>query len=169
MVFDVSTAFLSGLEMSREVYAKVPREGLPAVERWDAVLPFALLRLLKGAYGLTEAPRLWYLRARQLLQKLGFEEMQCARATFVYRLNGVLIAFLVLHVDDGMLFGNMQDGRFRSIREAINRSFNIKFWKVLSEDNPVDYLGLQWTLVAGNLNIQMNEYISKIEKIEPQR
>jgi hypothetical protein len=84
-------------------------------------------------------------------------------------LKGVLIAYLVLHVDDGVLFGNMQDGRFRSIREAINRSFNIKFWKVLSEDNPVDYLGLQWTLVAGNLNIQMNEYISKIKKIdEPQ-
>ena len=35
---------------------------------------------LKGAYGLTEAPRLWYLQARQLSLQIGFTELKCARA-----------------------------------------------------------------------------------------
>eukprot|EP00959_Pyramimonas_sp_CCMP1952_P264881 5538535-Pyramimonas_sp.AAC.1 len=58
--FDVATAFLSGLELERELYVRAPKDGFPAVDGagWPAVRPYALLRLLKGACGLTEAPRL---------------------------------------------------------------------------------------------------------------
>ena len=82
--------------------------------------------------------------------KLGFEELRCARATFVCRVKGVLVAILVLHVDDGMLFGDPQDRRYQDVRKAIDRNFNIKFWKVLGENNPITYLGLQWTLQSGH-------------------
>ena len=63
-VFDIMTAFLSGMRMDRELYVRAPKEGLPSPpgSGWPDVRPYALLRLLKGAYGLTEAPRLWYLR-----------------------------------------------------------------------------------------------------------
>ena len=164
-VFDVSTAFLSGLAMTREVYAKAPREGLPAAEGWEAVPPFSLLRLLKGAYGLTEAPRLWYLRARQILTKLGFEEIRCARAAFVFRKAGRLIALLTLHVDDGMLFGNPVDKEYMKMREAINQNFKIKHWKAVGKE-PVDYLGMQWVRRSDEVEINMDTYIKKIEKIK---
>ena len=62
--FDVKTAFLSGKELGRDLYIKAPREGLPAVAGWPALEPFRLIQVLKGAYGLTEAPRLWYLGQR---------------------------------------------------------------------------------------------------------
>lgn len=43
------------------------------------------MRIVKSAYGLSEAPRLWYLRAKKLLLEAGFEELSMARATFVKR------------------------------------------------------------------------------------
>ena len=47
--FDVSTAFLSGKETSRNVYLRAPKEGLPAVEGHKAIKPLGVLELLKGA------------------------------------------------------------------------------------------------------------------------
>ena len=71
--FDVTTAFLSGMAMMRKLYTKAPPDGLPAAEGWKAIRPYQLLQVLKRAYGLTEAPRLWYLRARQILvETIGF-------------------------------------------------------------------------------------------------
>jgi hypothetical protein len=70
--FDVSTAFLSGKETNREVYVRSPAEGLPAAEGHPAVPGGRLLEVLKGAYGLAEAPRLWYLRARELMAQANF-------------------------------------------------------------------------------------------------
>ena len=47
-IFDVTTAFLSGMAMTRELYTKAPAEGLPAAGRWPRVRPYALLRVLKA-------------------------------------------------------------------------------------------------------------------------
>ena len=56
--FDVSAAFLSGKATERKVYIRGPKDGLPAVGGKSAVPPGRLLEILKGAYGLSEAPRL---------------------------------------------------------------------------------------------------------------
>ena len=52
--FDVTTAFLSGKEVSREVYIRPPPEGLPACEEAgeEAVSPEELPKVCKSAYGL---------------------------------------------------------------------------------------------------------------------
>jgi hypothetical protein len=67
-VFDVETAFLSGKNTDREIYVRAPKEGLPATGTTGFIPPFSLMRVLKSIYGLTEAPRLWYLRAREILR-----------------------------------------------------------------------------------------------------
>ena len=41
-----------------------PSGGLPSVGQFPEIRHGQLLQILKGAYGLMEAPRLWYLRAR---------------------------------------------------------------------------------------------------------
>ena len=66
-LFDVSTAFLSGKEVGRELYVRPPRDlkGTGINELW---------LILRSAYGLAEAPRLWYERAKELLKECGFEE-----------------------------------------------------------------------------------------------
>ena len=67
------------------------------------------MQLVKGAYGLREAPRLWYLKAREILLEAGFEEMQTAKSCFVLDDNSgdrpVNLGMLVLHVDDACYSG----------------------------------------------------------------
>ena len=165
LLFDVMTAFLSGMQLTRELYAKAPREGLPACSGWPRIAPYRLLRLLKGAYGLTEAPRLWYLKAREILvEKIGFEELQCAPSVFVKRAHGTIVALLTLHVDDGMLCGNAEGPEFKKIRADIDQHFKIKHWKLLNDSVPEDYLGEQWFRFEDRVEIFMNKYVRELYK-----
>ena len=166
-VFDVMTAFLSGKELDRELYVRAPKEGLPSPEDtgWPSIHPYKLLRLLKGAYGLTEAPRLWYLRARQILvETIGFEELRCARAVFTFRKGNRLIAILTLHVDDGMLFGKSSSREYQNLKAEINTHFKIKHWKQSSSTISVDYLGEQWLQHDEYIEIHMDKYIKALQK-----
>ncbi len=61
------------------MYVRPPKEVLFGVP-WGS-----LIKLVKGAYGLREAPRLWYLRIKELIEKAGFEELRTAKACFVLR------------------------------------------------------------------------------------
>lgn len=64
-----------------------------------------LLEVVKDVYGLPEAPRLWYLKARNILIRIGFIELRCARAAFVFFNTAKrLVSMLNLHVGDGLFF-----------------------------------------------------------------
>ena len=168
-VFDVTTAFLSGKELTRELYARAPREGLPAIqeERWPRIRPLALILVIKGAYGLTEAPRLWYLRAREILAGIGFVELTFARATFVCWAGNRPVAFLTLHVDDGMLHGDHASPEYQRIRRELDKQFRAKFWKTVNQKVAVAYLGMSWALDKnGCMVIEMDEYINEIRPME---
>ena len=103
---DVSTAFLSRVFDSRNLYMRPPREGLPGVDSRS------LLKLKKGVYGLCNAPRLWWRKLRQVLLGLGFIELKLLPCVFVVwnydsdakpvSLQGVL----AVHVDDVILAGD---------------------------------------------------------------
>ena len=165
-VFDVAAAFLSGVALDREIYCRAPAEGLPAACGWPQVPPYTLLRILKGAFGLTEAPRLWYLRARGLLKECGFTELRCARAVFTLFHDGLLIALLALHVDDGMLWGLKGHPRFKRARAQIDKVFNIKQWIAVRPGVDVDYLGVQWHREGTSMTVHMDTYIGKLEPLE---
>jgi hypothetical protein len=62
-----------------------------------------LYKLQKALYGLTEAPRQWFLAYRMELIKIGFVPCQLLPAVFYYRENGQLLIVLALHVDDGLM------------------------------------------------------------------
>ena len=64
--------------MERVIHVRVPMTGLPATGNLPEVEPYASLRMSKYAFGLIDAPRLWYLRARELVIAIGFEEFKCA-------------------------------------------------------------------------------------------
>ena len=68
--FDVSAVFLSGMAIDRSIHIRTPSCSLPSVWRISKNTTHPT-----STDGLTEAPRLWYLRAR--------ERLRCARAVFV--------------------------------------------------------------------------------------
>ena len=162
LIFDVSTAFLSGKEVERDLVIKAPIDGLPACPEMNepAVRPFELMRVCKSAYGLSEAPRLWYLRARELLISIGFEELQMAKATFIMKQKGDVIAILCLHVDDGLLV--IKPSAVERVKRAIDKHFNIKEWQQIGEKG-VTFLGVKTYVKHGIYYDDMSEYINTIQ------
>ncbi|CAJ1408326.1 unnamed protein product [Effrenium voratum] len=128
--FDVSTAFLSGKNATRQILVKAPPEGLPAVDGMKAVRPHELMRIVKSAYGLPEAPRLWYLRLVELLEEGGMQEVPFRE---VHVCPGdpkkTVRAICDLHVDDGFLAGEEGEFHFEKLKQYINEHFNIKKFK----------------------------------------
>ena len=154
-LFDVSTAFLSGKSVGRELYVRPPRD-------LKCVGPHELWLILRSAYGLAEAPRLWYERAKELLKESGFEELSFALCTFVWKdpRTKAVLAVLCLHVDDGMLVGDNKV--IGQIKAAIDQRFQIKVWHLV-KDVPLDYLGLK-IFIKGNVFINdMSAYILAIQ------
>jgi hypothetical protein len=170
-LFDVSTAFLSGKPTAREVYVRGPRDGLPATSTTARVEPMQLMRILKSIYGLAEAPRLWYMRARELLEAAGYCELQACRSTFVLldKGTGLTESICCLHVDDGFLVGNMQSSLFLEAKKTIDEVFTIKEWIDLQVQSH-DYLGEATTQHHDfSITKDMTAYIMKIDAIPTRR
>ena len=156
--FDVTTAFLSG-EPTTRIHVRAPEGGLPAVNEWPAIEAGSLLQVLKSAYGLTEAPRLWYLKAVKELSTTALKELPMERSTFVASENGRSWAILCLHVDDGLLFGDPADPRYQKLKKEIDSKFRIKEWKKV----PMTFLGVGLRLgQKSGLYDDMAQYIREI-------
>ena len=156
--FDCKTAFLTGKDHDREIYCKPPKEGLPGV------LPGSYLKLVKGAYGLREAPRLWYLKAREVLGQAGFEEMQCAKACFVLidRSRGypVNMGMLVLHVDDACHAG--EGPAYTRAMDYVRKHFTI------GKEEQDDFVFLGRHVVQHkdySIEIDQHQYIDSVQKL----
>lgn len=137
--FDVTTAFLSGEATDRKIHVRAPEGGLPSVNDQPAIQAGELMQVLKSAYGLCEAPRLWYLKAVKELEQTPLKELACARSVFVASEGGKSWAILCLHVDDGLLMGDGKDERYIQLKKNINSRFRIKEWKTL----PMTFLGVR--------------------------
>ena len=157
--FDCKTAFLTGKEQNREIYCRPPKEGLPGVP------PGSLLKLVKGTYGLREAPRLWYLRAREVLLEAGFEEMQTARACFcVYDRSNpkevVNVGMLVLHVDDAAYAG--EGPIFEKAMQHLRKKF------IIGKEEFDDFVFLGRHVVQKKnfeIEIDQKEYVQSLTKV----
>ena len=156
--FDVKTAFLSGKQHNREIYMRPPPEGLPGVP------PGSLLKIVKGAYGLREAPRLWYLKAREVILSCGFEELQTARACFVLRdktkPDAPLCGMMVLHVDDACYGG--QGDYWKSCVANCLKQFHIGN----EEEGEFDFLGRHVKQLPDfSIEIDQHQYCQNLQRV----
>ncbi|KAD2805330.1 hypothetical protein E3N88_38707 [Mikania micrantha] len=95
---DVKTAFLNGY-LEEDVHMEQP-EGFV-----DPKHPNKVCKLKKSIYGLKQASRSWHHRFDDEVKKFGF--IKNADEACVYKkASGSIITFLVLYVDDILLFGN---------------------------------------------------------------
>jgi len=96
---DVSTAFLQGLPIDRPrpVYVRPrPEARAPAGVVW---------RLAKCAFGLTDAPRMWYERVLALMRTIGVERSAADLGLFVLVAECAVILAEAVHVDDFLYRG----------------------------------------------------------------
>ena len=155
--FDIGSAFLTGKPNSRRLFVRPPREGLPGVPDGS------LIELLKGVFGLKEAPRLWWLHFEQVLREAGFHPLRSATGVFVLRgSRGELVGVLAVHVDDGIWAGVGEI--FRRAQTYVRKKLNMTKEK-LARDNggKLDFLGrcieqkADWTV-----KVQQHKYVMEI-------
>ena len=97
---------MKGSQIKRDVYLRPPPE---------ADQPKTLWKLKTCVYGLSDAPRSWYVRVRDEFEKLKVKTSIYDHALFFWHEDGILQGIIASHVDD-FIFG----GSKVFISEVIN-------------------------------------------------
>ena len=111
---DISTAFLQGGALQREVYVRPPQE-LHA--------PGQLLKLREAVYGLVDAPLHWYQALHKAMLSTGAIVVPFDLAIYVFRDNENLCGWAAAHVDDISIAGT--DSLISSVLEALHGVFSV--------------------------------------------
>ena len=96
---DVTAAFLQSRALDKDVYM------LPLLDIRKSGI---IWKLKKPLYGLDDASRKFWLRAKEALKKVGFKVMEGDEAFYYRDRNGKLIGAVITHVDDFTLAGTKE-------------------------------------------------------------
>ena len=160
--FDATRAFLWG-DLEEELYMKVP-DGFRFPDKLPpgcTSISDVVMRLWKSLYGLKQASRVWYIKFRGVLEKLGFSCSEADHALFIFNSgwHGELVqCLLAIHVDDGMA-GSSSQKFLNWVKEGILKEFGLK------DLGPVKtFLGVQFerSLATIELWIHQSEYIDTL-------
>ena len=149
---DVTSAFLQGAKLERDVFVLPPKERR---------VPGILWKLRKPVYGLVDAPRGWYLALDKKLIKSGCTKCTLDPAMYLqFSKNGnnekVLSGIALTHVDD-ILHGG--DESFKRVMCEVKSSF--KFGT--DEEEEFRYVGMHMCQTNGGIMIDQDHYVQSIE------
>ena len=91
---DIKGAYLQSNHLDRDIFIKPPpfvRKTLGEETVW---------KLNKPMYGLDDSGRKFYLKVKEILSKMNFDEMYEDNAFFYLNKKGELIAMISSHIDD---------------------------------------------------------------------
>ena len=154
---DITSAFLNGEQLGREVYLLPPKGCAPDGMIWS---------LRRPVYGLSDAPRKWYDAVRSAFDKIQAKTVPFDEAFFYWQDDqGSLMGIVCVHVDDFYCGGTkeFQDKVLGTIRSV----FPVGSERV----GTFTYLGLLHTteeLDDGSLRIVVDqvEYVKDLSKVE---
>ena len=144
---DVDTAFLNA-KLNREVYVSPPAGTRSADEVW---------RLLKGLYGLQDAPLLWNKLLVQTLVKAGYTQCKSEPCLFV-RAVGNSYSIAAVIVDDIFFASSPPSANDRLIHE-LSKSFGIT-----DLGFPTYIIGLHFQVQPGRGTLSQELYITEMAK-----
>ena len=149
---DIKSAYLQGELLKRKIYVRPPKEAKADGKLW---------LLLKGAYGIVDGGRLFYLQLSKKLIELGMHRMHSEGAIFSYVKNGKLHGVIATHSDDLIMAG---DQVFEvDIENKLTEAF--KFSKI--EENSFKYCGCHVTRTSdGSIVLDQQEYIENLNEIK---
>ena len=137
---DVSSAFLQGMEIERDVFVLPPKERR---------VPGVLWRLLKPVYGLVDAPRGWYRALDEEFMKAGCEKCLFDPAMYIYfsEADGEksLKGLACTHVDDFLHGGE------EIFEENVMTNIKTAFEFGLEQSRRFRYVGMNMSQVGGSI------------------
>ena len=146
---DYKTAYLQGNPIKRVIYINPPKEA-NTEKIW---------KLNKTVYGLSDAPREWYLRLREVLLAAGCKISVSDSGLFFFR-TSVLEGVIVTYVDD-----QVWGGTEKFAKEVIKKLVNT--FSISSENSTAfQYIGIN-TKQKKNMSIQIdqNHYAASLKDI----
>ena len=148
---DIKAAFLQGKEIDRELYLDPPKEFKNPGKIW---------RLKKVVYGLSDASRVWYMRVREELSKMGCIISGFDKALFYWKRNCQTEGILVVHVDDFLWCGS---DKFKN--EIVLKLKNI--FRISKETKGAfKYLGIDLKQFGDHLSVSQKSYSDSIKSIK---
>ena len=117
--FDIKAAFLQGKPQTDRILGMEPTPEMIEALRMKTD---EVCKLEKGAYGLIDAPYMWYKAILEELTRLGFEQSPFDPCVFMLRnaATGKPEGVLGLHVDDGLCGGNE---RFQGVLQELEKKY----------------------------------------------
>ncbi|KAM9891573.1 hypothetical protein OXX69_012265, partial [Metschnikowia pulcherrima] len=146
--WDVSTAFLNG-KLEEEIYIRQP-EGYVVEGKEHLVY-----RLNRSLYGLKQSPRVWHETVRQEIEKIDFKQSKAEPCLFYKHVKAGLV-MLALYVDDMLVFGPT-DGEIEKVKSYLFKRFKMKDLGV-----PKKFLGMNFKVSKGVIEISLEDYINKM-------
>ena len=167
---DAKAAFLQGAatQGARNIYGRPVRELQEALNMKE----HEAVRFLKAAYGITVAPRDFYLYVAGILDRLGLERLQTEPC--IWRLRAPnpssqelrTIGVVGAHVDDFLLCGNEDHPAWTSFLEQFHKSMRWSPW----ETPPLTHCGVQIEAVFHNglpgWRLHQSEFCEGINQVE---
>ena len=156
--FDISAAFLQGKPQGDRVIGLEP---VPELIEALKMSPQEVCQLTKGAYGLIDAPFLWYTALKDELVSLGFEICPMDPCVFVLlrNENHQPDGILGVHVDDGICGGNQ---RSQQKIDELEKKYPFGSKKI----SKFTFTGIELSQdPGGSITMSQSKYIRGIEPI----
>ena len=156
--FDIRAAFLQGKSQPDRTLAVEP---VPELIQSLQLRSNEVCKLEKGAYGLVDAPYLWYLAITEALAKLGFSQSPFDPCLFLLRHpnTGNLEGVLGLHVDDGICGGTPY---FQQKLDALEKQYPFGTKK----HRNFTFTGIEMNQMPdGTITMNQSTYVKKINPI----
>ena len=148
---DVTSAFLQGQPLEREVFVSPPAEARKEGVIW---------KLKKTCYGLYDASRSWYFAVKEQIEKLGMKTLSGDSSFFYLIKEGKLEGLCILHVDDFLIGGKPE------FFDLIKKEFMNKFTFGKVQCQKFKYTGLNIEQSQdGTIHLDQNEYIQSLQPI----
>ena len=164
---DITSAFLNGEELQRELYIRQPKSGLGDLH------PEQLVKLKKWVFGLADSPHQWWRKFRKSVTALDIVDndgnnltiRQCPLDPCIFMFQRVLQddrgnsrlgspeAYLAVHVDDVLLIGGAT--LVEIIKAALSNIFPITDW----EKKHFEYIGSYVNVTASEVKISQSAYV----------
>ena len=162
--FDIKAAVLQG---GTDGARRIAVEPVPELAQAMGLKANQLCQLTKGAYGLMDAPYLWYRTLTEELLRLGFQQSPFDPCLFILRNphDNQLSGVLGIHVDDGLGGG---DDYFNAQVEKLERKFPFGSKKT----QQFTYTGIEMHQLADySITMSQGKYVRNIAaiKISPER
>ena len=157
---DVRTAFLSGANFDRRIIVKLPTDCGPLL---GTGRQHTYMKLLKSAYGLADAPLLWYQEADRRLRRIKWRRHPLDKCFYMlYDREYNLIGALILHVDDLLVGGNDKHEEFIAAIKQLREAFNFGKWRQIQEGKTFVYCGGNLDVDGSGIILNYKDYLKKI-------